>query len=403
MRASVYDSNQGTAIEEAAMNRILQAQTALLMAGVFSSLPVIWSQPRSDFAKSFASSDVSTDVPSEEIQRRASAGHLREELELARDYYVGHGVARDLNQSAYWYRKAAEQGDPGAQVDLGYLYLKGIGVKADPAQAARWFQRAASSGSAAGKLNLVVLYLKGSGVPQDSRLAISLLNELAKHEDPRGEAYLGFLYMLGVGVGKDPRVAEHWFDKAAKHHGPEGEYAMGTLFSVAEGHEHDLLRAVAFLRESAQAGYIPSKHSLGLLLVNHPELPQSAGEATSLLETAASGGSWRSSVILGILYRDGKGVSKDSATSYKWFIIAGKQGGEKTREYVRGEVAAAKAALPPDQQQIAENSAEQWMGAHPNSDIFLLKGGRESAFFPIDEVYSTELAQVNSPAGASIR
>lgn len=187
------------------MNRILQAQTALLMAGVCAtfSQSTIWSQPHSGFAKSFAATDVSTNAPSEEIQRLASSGHLREELELARDYYAGHGVARDVNQAAYWYRKAADQGDPGAQVDLGYLYLKGIGVKPDAAQAARWFQRAASSGSAAGKLNLAVLYLKGKGVPQDARLAVGLLNELARHGDPRGEAYLGLLYMLGVGVREE--------------------------------------------------------------------------------------------------------------------------------------------------------------------------------------------------------
>ncbi len=387
------------------MNRVLQAQTAIVMAGVISSLSysAIWSQVGLESAKSFMVTDVNPDVPSEEIQRRASAGHLREELELARDYYTGRGVSRDLSQAAYWYRRAADQGDPGAQVDMGYLYLKGIGVKPDAAQAAKWFQRAASSGSPTGKLDLAVLYLKGIGVPQDSHLALTLLTDLAKHEDARGEAYLGFLYMLGVGAERNARDAEHWFEKAAKHHSPEAEYAMGTLFSVTEGHEHDLQRAAAFLRVSAQAGYVPSKHSLGLLLVNHPELPQSPGEAQSVLEEAAGGGSWRSSVVLGILYRDGKGVPKDAATACRWFIVAGKQGGDKTQAYVHGEIAAAKAALPVDQRQEAENSAEQWVGAHPNKDVFLNQGGSESAFFPIDEVYSTELAQVNSSTGASIR
>ncbi len=113
------------------MNRVLQAQTAIVMAGVISSLSysAIWSQAGLESAKSFMVSDANPDVPSEEIQRRASAGHLPEELELARDYYIGRGVSRDLSLAAYWYRRAADQGDPGAQVDIGYLYLKGIGVK----------------------------------------------------------------------------------------------------------------------------------------------------------------------------------------------------------------------------------------------------------------------------------
>ena len=347
--------------------------------------------------------DVNPDVPSEEIQRRASAGHLREELELARDYYTGRGVSRDLSQAAYWYRRAADQGDPGAQVDMGYLYLKGIGVKPDAAQAAKWFQRAASSGSPTGKLDLAVLYLKGIGVPQDSHLALTLLTDLAKHEDARGEAYLGFLYMLGVGAERNPRDAEHWFEKAAKHHSPEAEYAMGTLFSVTEGHEHDLQRAAGISARVCPGWVCTLKAFPGTLIGESPRTATESGRGT-----VGAGRSGRRRlmafvVVLGILYRDGKGVPKDTATACRWFIIAGKQGGDKTQAYVHGEIAAAKAALSVDQQQEAENSAEQWVGAHPNKDVFLNQGGSESAFFPIDEVYSTELARVNSSTGASIR
>ena len=102
------------------MNRVLRAQTAIVMAGIISSLSysAIWSQAGLESAGSFLVSDVNPDAPSEEIQRKASAGHLPEELELARDYYIGRGVSRDLSLAAYWYRRAADQGDPGAQVDI---------------------------------------------------------------------------------------------------------------------------------------------------------------------------------------------------------------------------------------------------------------------------------------------
>lgn len=72
---------------------------------------------------------------------------IADELRLAGDFLIGRGVAKDPAQSAYWYRKAADQGDPNAQNQLGYLYSWGIGVERDPAEAAKWFMRAAGSGS----------------------------------------------------------------------------------------------------------------------------------------------------------------------------------------------------------------------------------------------------------------
>src|SRR5271170_7455442 len=291
---AVYDSTS----RRAAMAQKLRARSALVLAGLISSgaYSGMLCQVPSESAGSFITGDTSPDVSHVDNQTKATTGHLREELKLASDYFAGRGVPRDLSQAAYWYRKAADQGDPGAQVEMGYFYLAGIGVKPDAEQAIRWFQRASASGSCAGKLNLAVLYLRGDGVPQDTRLALDLLNDLAKRDDPRGEAYLGLVYVLGVGVERNTALAEHWFDKAAKHRSPEGEYAMGTLYSAGNGHKRDLDRAVTYLRQSADAGYIPAKHSLGLLMVNHPELPQGASEATALLEAAAIGGSWRSSV-----------------------------------------------------------------------------------------------------------
>ena len=384
------------------MIRRLHARSALILTGLIFSFAdsAILCQAPSGSAARFTS-DTSPDITTEDVHTRASAGHLPEELKLASDYLAGRGVSRDLSQAAYWYRKAAEQGDPGAQVELGYFYLAGIGVKPNAEEAVRWFQRASVSGSSTGKLDLAVLYLKGTGVPRDTQLGLELLNELAKRDDPRGEAYLGLVYILGIGVERNPVAAEHWFEKAAKHHSPEGQYAMGTLYSLVEGHKHDLNRAVINLRQSADAGYIPAKHSLGLLFVNHPELPQNSGEATALLNAAAAGGSWRSSVVLGILYRDGKGVPKDISTAYGWFTIAGKQGGDEAQANLRADIAAAKSALSNEQQRQSEESAVQWMAAKPHKDVFVLRGAG-SALFPMDEVYATELAQINSPKGASI-
>ncbi len=380
-------------------------RSALAFTGIISSLtyPSVWSQPFTDTPNTVITANTISDKTLKELRRKASSGHLREELELAGDYYEGRGISRNLEQAAYWYKKAADQGDPGAQVQIGYFYLVGLGVKQDQGHALRWLERASASGSQMGKLNLAVLYLRGIGVPRDTRLGLNLLNDLAKANEPHAEAYLGVVYMLGIGVDKDVAQAEFWFSRAAKHHSAEGNYCMGTLYSVTDDHPHDPQKAAAYLRESSDAGYVRAKHSLGLLLVNHPELAQQSGEPVQLLEAAAAGGSWRSSVVLGVLYRDGKDVPKDPGMSYRWFTIAQNQGGKEAEAMVRNDMAFARAALSADQQKQSEQAAADWMNTYPHNAVFVFSAASGSAIFPIDQVYSIELAQAESSKGANVR
>ena len=110
-----------------------------------------------------------------ETEMKAAQGYVKQELELAADYFVGRGVPKDLTQSAYWYRKAADQGNPAAQVYLGYMYSVGIGVPQDKAEAVRWYTRASSSNYPEAKVNLAAFYMRGDGVKQDLHEALRLL------------------------------------------------------------------------------------------------------------------------------------------------------------------------------------------------------------------------------------
>jgi len=64
-------------------------------------------------------------------------------------YVAEQGVAQDYAQGAVvWCRKAAEQGNANAQAVLGEIYGSGIGVPRDYAQAAHWIRKAADQGLA---------------------------------------------------------------------------------------------------------------------------------------------------------------------------------------------------------------------------------------------------------------
>ena len=87
-------------------------------------------------------------------------------------YERGHGVERDKVQAAQWYLRAAQEGNPDAQVSLGQMYEDGGGVSQDDSQAAYWFRKAAEQvpdlgGAGQGRRRLALLYYEGRGVRQD--------------------------------------------------------------------------------------------------------------------------------------------------------------------------------------------------------------------------------------------
>ena len=322
-----------------------------------------------------------------ELQTKASQGYVKQQLELAADYFAGRGVPKDLTQSAYWYRKAADQGNPAAQAYLGYMYTVGMGVPRDKAEAVRWYRRAALTGNAEAEVNLAALYIRGDGVKQDIQEALRLLKSAADKQDGRADAYLGLASYLGTGGAVDHLAAEAWFKIGARRRDPEAEFLLASFDENEPGRVPDLANDAKLLRLSAAAGYVPAMHSAGLLLVNHPELTQPPEEATNLLLSAANAGYWQASATLGILARDGRRMAKDQTVAYRWFSIAVLQGGSPAETYLRPGLRRLAASLP-DVASI-EQEAAAWRQTHPNRDLFVYSGEMNPKYFPIQEVYAT--------------
>lgn len=322
---------------------------------------------------------------------QTSSAVTQQEIRLAGDYLVGRGVQKDPIQAAYWYRKAADQGDPEAQNQLGYLYTWGIGVARDPAEAFRWFARAAGYGCQSAKLNLAVLYFRGAGTPRDVPLAVDLLNQLAEKGNARAAAYLGILYLTGSSIPRDQARAEKWLGKAAKAKNPEAEYSMGVLWSSGSSHEHDPAKAVKFLRDAARHGYVPAMHALGLFLEQNSAIaPNPPDEAVSMLERAAQAGYWTSSATLGSLARDGHERPQNLADAFRWFTIASRQGGSAAQKFTSFDLDRCRHALTEEEQNRELTAADSWLAEHPHTDLFLF-GAQESSKssqFPIDEIYA---------------
>ncbi len=85
-----------------------------------------------------------------------------------------------------------------------------------------------------------------------------------------------------------------------------GRYALqlGRIYAEEENPEHDMEKAVLYLRESAEKGNVSAKYSLGKMLVNQNSGVYSLDEGISILEEAAQGGFEPAMLKLGAVYAD---------------------------------------------------------------------------------------------------
>ena len=317
------------------------------------------------------------------VRANAEQGSIRDEILLAGDYFDGTGVEKDPKMAAYWYERAAGHGSPEAQNQIGYFYQAGIGVPKDAKRAFHWYQLAAVSGFAKAKVNLAVAYLRGIGVQQNDEVAVRLFNQAFQDGNGTAATYLGLLYYFGIAVKQDRAGAEKWFESGLKLHDPLAAYDLGSMYSVNADQPHDLPKAAALLRQAADGGYVPAMHSLGLMLVNHPELKQGPQESRSLLETAANAGSWKSSVVLGILARDGRGAPVDYKTAYYHFRVALLQGGAEAEKLIKKDIEINAARISQEEGQTAVSAANTWFEHHSIPLMYVYKEGAPRRDFPL--------------------
>jgi TPR repeat protein len=114
-------------------------------------------------------------------------------------------------------RKAAQQGDVGAQHSLGLIYFTGQGVPKDLAEAAKWFREAAEKGFAASQYMLGITFLVSEDAPKDYAEAAKWFRLASEQGYTDAQAMLSAAYVSGRGVERDDVMALMWSSIAATH------------------------------------------------------------------------------------------------------------------------------------------------------------------------------------------
>ena len=89
---------------------------------------------------------------------------------------TGVGLEKDYIQAINWYRKAANQGNPSAQLIVGTRYALGIGVMQNYTEAFRWYCEAARQNHVKAQIALGIMYATGIGVEKNKNHALVWLS-----------------------------------------------------------------------------------------------------------------------------------------------------------------------------------------------------------------------------------
>lgn len=186
--------------------------------------------------------------------QKAQQGDMKAQSFIGETYYWGYeNIEKDYNKAFYWFRKAAEQGEPYAQYNLGCMYSKGQGVAQNDKEAMVWIEKAANQGIAAAQNLAGTYYEDGIGVSPNQEKAVYWYRKAAEQGNANSQWALGVCYMLGKGVQMDKYEANKWFRKSAEQGYYLGEYQLGVSYFYGEGVQQNYEEAAKWLTKVVEA------------------------------------------------------------------------------------------------------------------------------------------------------
>ena len=218
----------------------------------------------------------------------AELGYADAQARVGGFYVLGIGVDIDYDRAAFWFDKAAKQGNPVALNDLGNMFRDGLFFERDEGKAISLYKLAAELGGDAGKLNFG-RFLTQSADPKEVSLGVALLEQAAENGLAKAQTTLALHYVKGDIVGKDFDRAFNLFQAAAATGDLEGIVGLGMNFANGYGCEKNLVKA------------------------------------KQLFEIAAEQGAAQAQFNLAWSYHYGLGVDRDLGLALKWYSAAAEQ------------------------------------------------------------------------------
>lgn len=160
------------------------------------------------------------------------------------------------------------------------------------------------------------------------RARITKTYERAQNGEAEAQNTIGRAYARGDGLAKNEPKAREWFERAARQGHPVSQYNLYLLLTRGSNvSKRDRAEALKWLKAAADREWMRAQFRLAEIYRDGgPDTPRDMHKAAELYEAAATQGYPPAQYNIGRFYEDGRGVDKDQATAFSWFLKAARAG-----------------------------------------------------------------------------
>lgn len=245
----------------------------------------------------------------------ANEGVLDSIYELGLCYRQGKGCEKSDDNAFKCFKKAAEKNHAASQNELGYCYEVAKGCPLSYDEAFKWYKKAADNGNYVAQDNLVRCYMFGTGCKEDRKMAVKLDELYAKNGNPYCQISMGQYYQRGTfGKKKDAKEALKWLKMAEDQGFDKAYFSLGEFYSYIQKDEE------AFKYYKIAADKVSPPKALlivGRLYQQGKGCTRNDEEAFNYFKRLGDLG--YSSYELAECYEEGKGCQQDYEEAAKWY------------------------------------------------------------------------------------
>jgi len=229
----------------------------------------------------------------------------------------------------FYYKVAALQGHPEAQVRVGMNYLAHQEDGYYP-EALRYLTLAADQGHPEAQFNLGTLHGDLSGEVNDV-ISFQYYQQAADQDHTEAQFSVGKMYQSRKGTAQNLPEALRYFQLVADKDHREAQFCVGEIYAKALGVAQDFREAFRYCKLSADQGYREAQYKLATLYDGGTGTAENIAEAFKFYRLAANQGHAESQFQVGALYAKGEGAPEDLGEAFRFYRLAASQGHVKAQ------------------------------------------------------------------------
>ena len=184
---------------------------------------------------------------------------------LGRFHLRGEGVAVSYEKALRWFRLGVRGGDAYCQYEMGLMHLLGLGVKKDVIMASNYFKEAAQQDWPAAQVQLAKLYLDQG----DLKTAISYFEYALRHGHIEAFYHLAEISNFGIGRERSCGLASAYYKVVAE----KVEMLHSSFAEANAAYEAgDAGAALQSYMMAAEQGYEQAQANVAYLLDEHKSI-----------------------------------------------------------------------------------------------------------------------------------